>query len=269
MTIQEFMHGINLPEEAQKIVLDYIITNDEYAWWKELFENDFQEFLEKWKKREDSLQWILAFYVRLSSEVYERYQAKQIPDTIYYDTFRDITIWCEECYHKHGEYGLEEVEWIAKSIRMELYRIGRLQYEPMLIKGCEESNLFQLPEGQRVLNVHIPAGEKLEFDTCEESMENARKFFGLDDTLMVCDSWLLSPKLKDILSETSNIIKFQNKFHIVKEHYKFPQAEERIFGEYRDDKESYPENTTLQRSAKAYLLAGGTIGIGVGKVFLK
>ena len=158
MTIQELMRGIELPEKARRIVLDYKMEGDEYLSWKEMFKDDFSLFLEKWKEKEDSKQWILSFYVKMSSEVYEKYLNANIFEGIYYDTFRDITIWCQECYCKYGIYGLEEVEWLAKSIRMELYRIGRLQYEPMVIKNDEESDLFHLSIGKKVLNVHIPAG---------------------------------------------------------------------------------------------------------------
>lgn len=266
MTIQELMRGIELPEKAQRIVLDYEMEEDEYLSWKEMFKDNFSFFLEKWKEKEDSKQWILSFYVKMSGELYEKYVNANISEDIYYDTFRDITIWCQECYCKYGIYGLEEVEWLAKSIRMELYRIGRLQYEPMVIKNDEESDLFHLNIGEKVLNVHIPAGEKLDYMTCVDSMRTAQKFFGQGYTAMVCESWLLSPKLKEVLPETSNIIRFQELFQIVQEHYKFPQAEERIFKTWKSNKAEYPEETTLQRNAKNYLLSGGSIGIGVGVI---
>lgn len=268
MTIQELMRGIELPQKAQKIVLEYEIEEDEYLSWKKMFKDHFLLFLEKWKEKEDSKQWILSFYVKMASEVYEKYLNANISEDVYYDTFRDITIWCRECYCKYGIYGLEEVEWIAKSIRMELYRIGRLQYEPMVIKSNEESELFHLNLGEKVLNVHIPAGEKLDYIACVDSMRTAQKFFVQGYTAMVCDSWLLSPKLKEVLPETSNIIRFQKLFRFVQEHYKFPQAEERIFKIWKSNKSEYPEETTLQRNAKSYLLSGGSIGIGVGVIFI-
>ena len=97
MTIQELMRGIELPEKAQRIVLDYEMEEDEYLSWKEMFKDNFSLFLEKWKEKEDSKQWILSFYVKMSGELYEKYLNANIFEDIYYDTFRDITIWCQEC----------------------------------------------------------------------------------------------------------------------------------------------------------------------------
>ena len=73
MTIQELMRGIELPEKAQRIVLDYEMEEDEYLSWKEMFKDNFSLFLEKWKEKEDSKQWILSFYVKMSGELYEKY----------------------------------------------------------------------------------------------------------------------------------------------------------------------------------------------------
>ena len=60
--------------------------------------------------------------------------------------------------------------------------------------------------------------------------------------------------------------RFQKLFRIVKVHYTFPQAEQRIFGEVLEDKSGYPENTSLQKKAKAYILEGKEPGIGVGVI---
>ncbi len=89
----------------------------------------------------------------------------------------------------------------------------------------------------------------------EKSFESAKKFFSNEDVIFICDSWLLSPELREILPETSNIIRFQKMYHIVEVHYDFPQAEERVFGEIRENKDAYLEENSLQRGLKQYLLA--------------
>lgn len=86
-------------------------------------------------------------------------------------------------------------------------------------------------------------------------MKKAEEFFGKTYKGYTCDSWLLSPVLKQFLSEDSNIIKF---------HYDFPQAEQRIFEDVRDDKENHPEDTVLRRKAKPFYVAGNDIGVGFG-----
>ena len=267
MELQELMTRIHLPKEAQKVVEQYMLSQEKYRNQKELFYQDTRRFLEEWKTSEDHLQWILAFYLKLALEVHEEYQKQGISEKIFDDTFYDITIWCEECYRKYGYYGLEEAGWIAFSIKMKLFRLGRLQFEPMLLSEDMVGKTGILKAGTSVLNVHIPAGEKLDIEECKKSFEQAEAFFGNTYEAYVCDSWLLSPVLKEFLPESSNIVCFQNLFEVVKVHYRFPQAEQRIFQDIREDKENYPEKTVLQKKAKQYILSGKDIGIGIGVRF--
>ena len=44
MTIQELMRGIELPEKAQRIVLDYEMEEDEYLSWKYFFNHNLSFF---------------------------------------------------------------------------------------------------------------------------------------------------------------------------------------------------------------------------------
>lgn len=80
----------------------------------------------------------------------------------------------------------------------------------------------------------------------------------------MCDSWLLSPRLKEVLGEESNILKFQDMFEIVKIYETYPQAEQRVFLDVKKDKQQYPEDTGLRKKLKKYLIEGKNPGIGVG-----
>lgn len=84
--------------------------------------------------------------------------------------------------------------------------------------------------------------------------------------LMHCHSWLLSPEFDDILPPGSNILYFKSLYDVYEEDFSFRQAEERVFGEIRDDIASYPERTGLQRSLKRYLLSGHRVSMGLGFV---
>lgn len=264
MEVLELMSRIQLPEDAQEQVKNTALKEEEYQEWRKLFYKNTSEFFEKWKKLKNRLEWALVFYLRLSAEVYEEYKKKGISDEIFDATFYDITIWCIECHRKYSVWGLAEVEWISVSVQMKLYRLGRLQFEPMILSEDMIGKHETLKAGTSVLGVHIPAGEKLDVCECKKSFAQAKEFFGNTYEAYVCDSWLLSPTLKEFLPETSNIVKFQNMFEIVKVHHKFPQAEQRIFQDIREDKENYPEDTLLQKKAKEYILSGKDIGIGVG-----
>lgn len=263
MTIQELIKSINFSKKAGENALRYCMPEKEFRNWKNLYERDFHTFLAEWEKSAEHFQWGLWFCLKLACETYEWYKEKTISEQIFRDTFADITIWCGECYRKYGIYGLEEVPWIMKSIRMELFRLGRLQFEPMVLTP-EEATRYHLQVGEPVLNVHIPAGEKLGYRACKESFEAAKSFFGEKQATFICDSWLLSPELCEILPKTSNIIRFQKMYQIVEVHYDFSQAEERVFGEVRSDKSEYPEENSLQLTLKQYLLTGKKVGMGRG-----
>lgn len=264
MQTEEVVKRISLMREAREQLKKQTITTEEYLFWKEVFYLDTETFLQMWAERSDKYVWALEFYVRLSTEVYEKYQEKQISDEVFNQTFYDITIWCEECYRKYGIYGLEEVAWIAESVKMNLFRLGRLQFEPIVLEEDMMGEKKTIKAGTPVLNVHIPAGEPLDYEACLDSFRQAEEFFKKKNQIYVCTSWLLSPKLREILPKDSNIIRFQNLFEVTKISYSFRQAEQRIFGEIREDKDNYPENTKLQRSAKAYVMDGKDLGIGKG-----
>ena len=151
-----------------------------------------------------------------------------------------------------GIPGIVEERWLSLPLQMKIFRLGRLQFEPD-------------PEN-KVLHVHIPEGEPLLDEECGKSFAEADRFFGPEYTMYDCESWLLSPKLQKLLKSQSNILKFQNRFEVQKIIYPFRQAEERVFGEIREDKENYPEQTSLQRAVKQLVMTGEDVGIGYGVI---
>ena len=264
MEIWELEERIHLPEGARTAVSSVGISDKEYKKWKNLFEKDFKLFLEKWKQEEKGELWALAFYVHMAADTYEKYVERGIDDKVFAETFYDITIWTEEYYRKHKLYGTDQIWWIGMSIQMKLFRLGRLQFEPMVLEEDLVGKSGILKAGTPVLNVHIPAGAPLEYAECLDSFRRAEDFFGKRNRSYICDSWLLSPALKDMLPETSNIIRFQKLFDVAKVHHTYLQAENRIFEGVLEDKSCYPEETSLQRAMKKYILAGKEPGIGVG-----
>ena len=261
------MNRIKMSAEARKFVCDNLIEEDRYQELKKLFYENNKQFFDAWIHTDNHLQWILPFSLQIACDVYGIYQKKAISDKVFNDTFYDITIWCEECLRKNGFYGLEEAKWIANSINMKLFRLGRLQFEPVVLEDDLIGENIKLVKGTSVLNVHIPAGEKMDYTACLDSLKQAEDFFGNSYVAYMCDSWLLSPVLKEFLPEESNIVKFQNIFEIIKVYHDFPQAEERIFQDVRKDKENYPENSSLQKKAKRYILEGKDLGIGIGAFY--
>lgn len=118
-------------------------------------------------------------------------------------------------------------------------------------------------KGSPVINIHIPQGEKLDREACQKSLEWARHTYGTKYPY-VCHSWLLYPGLQNVLRETSNILRFQQRFKIIEVDYKEREAEWRVFGTVKNVITEYPEGTSLQRGVKEYLLEGNILGNGWG-----
>lgn len=255
MTIETLMEKISLPKEGQDCVQDFPMTETFYQSFKELFYEDSKAFFAEADRRTDRERLYLYLYIRMAADLYPAFVEKGISGKVYVDTFYDITIWYNQCVKKKGVPGLVEERWLSLALRMKIFRLGRLQFEP--------------DEDRHVLHVHIPEGEPLDDAACGESFAIAEEFFGPEYTIFDCESWLLSPKLQKLLKPDSNILKFQNRFQIEKIIYPFRQAEERVFGRVREDKEQYPESTSLQRAVKAMVLTGEDVGIGYGVIYRK
>lgn len=209
--------------------------------------------------QEDNGLTVLKMYLHWLDDMRARYEALGIPEDVYQDNLKDIALWCEDFTAKTGLPGIRQWRWVGKSLRLELFRLGRLQFEPITLEEEIVHGGRIYPVGTPALSVHIPAGEPLDPDAALDSFRQAEAFFpryfGKTYPLFICYSWLMAPTLKEVLPPTSRILQFQSMFETA---YTRPnrQAEERVFGFLSDDTHAYPENTSLQRALKAYLLSG-------------
>ena len=210
----------------------------------------------------------LAVVLKLAADVKEKYDKFGIDEKIYYDTMSDIKIWCE----KTGNKGIKEYMWLKNHLKFELFRLGRLQFQ---IYPCNNKTLIynKLPfkYGDNLIYIHIPEGEKLNIQKCEESIDTAKKFFAryfsqYKYEYFFCESWLLFDGNRDFMAEDSNIVKFMGLFDECYSMKIDVQAIERIYGKRKLIKKNYSENTDLQRRAKAYMLSGNKLGVGVAVI---
>lgn len=224
------------------------------------------EALEAFAEQENGLR-ILRFYLEWAVKLKEQYDAIGIPEQVFWDGMKDLAIWAEDYYAKHGVPGFAEWGWVATTLSLKIFRLGRLQFEPMELDAAIVCNGHTYPEGTMVLNVHIPAGQPLDVAQVRAAMDYAPVFFDTyfrkTFTLFHCHSWLLSPQLKELLPEESRILQFQNLFSVCQVDQE-RQAEERVFGFAADDPATYPEETSLQKKMKAAILAGKSFGMGCG-----
>ncbi len=149
-------------------------------------------------------------------EAYEKKCTERgIPEKIILDTLSDIAIWCTNWSNIKGELYLGELTWLIRHLRMRLFRLGRLQF--CMGKAAHDIPKYGVKQGDRVLEVHIPQGEKLNIDACRASLKAAENFFATyfpDEqyTVFTCHSWMLDETLRNYLPEQSGILRFGDLF---------------------------------------------------------
>lgn len=168
-----------------------------------------------------------------------------------------------------GTYGLGGLALWSPPLRFRGadYQLGRLEFNRVEIALANGVCGW-------ALNVHIPAGEPLTPASCDEAFTAARDFFSqhfADEptTFFTCSSWLLDPQLADYLPATSNIVQFQQRFHLVPiptradGTYEDHVLLEYLFSRLHDQPviptgllDVLPQATTLQRAYLTHLRAG-------------
>jgi GNAT-like C-terminal domain/N-acyltransferase N-terminal domain len=142
-----------------------------------------------------------------------------------------------------GEPGSWWVEWIEMIWAGKLSELGRLQFED---------------SGAGVLAVHIPeTGRPLDSAACDASFVRAREVYPRHHTAR-CTSWLLDPRLVDVLPATSNIVRFQRRFALVDEGREANDDVLRfVFHTYDTDLEKLAPQTTLEHALVEGMRSGG------------
>lgn len=259
MNINIFWEKINLSkellEEIENLEKNFAEVNSLCG----LYEKDHKDFYKTILEKEKSELWFLYLYSFMACKTYDKYLERRIPDIIFWNTFMDIRFWCENYEREYGKKGLGAHDWFYRHIDLKLFRFGRLQFEEMYLEEDLIGKEITIPKGTKVLNIHIPQGEKLAWKDCRESISMAEKFWGKDE-IYICHSWLLYPGLADLLGENSNIRRFAKHFTILSTDFKEREAEWRIFGKVERIISDYPEETLLQKRTKEYLLSGKVLG---------
>lgn len=193
---------------------------------------------------------MLCSMLRCGLTAWNRYQEMGISRKIYIDTMACFSRFVNEHLESYGCFGFDRDFWTVRQISCKLFRIGQLEYE------------LTTREGVPVISLHIPSDAILERPLLRASYLQARELIGqiqeaYTDAPMRCSSWLLSPTLKELLPAQSRILDFQRSFSIIPcgsgESYKLW-----VFLDPRLTVDQFPENTSLQRRLKAFLLDGGS-----------
>ena len=168
-------------------------------------------------------------------------------------------------------YEDEEGSFMATYTETEDAHIGHVYDERGFVS--KESHTFQKSEwntlftgGSGMVSIHIPHAARFDPATVDKTLERTKEilkecFPEFEYKLFFCGSWLLDPKLCEILPEGSNIVNFCRRFKplAVKDNgtcvfgFIFSQPSTNC------DISSLPESTSLQRTLKKYYLDGNAI----------
>ena len=194
-------------------------------------------------------------YVMLKSALisYDKYTGLNIPEEIYAASMKSFTRFISESFSFFGHYAFDRSWWSGRFLSLTIFRIGELEYE--ILSDSEE------------ISIHIPSDADL--SNVDESINESREFFSTffpqcESYTYVCLSWLLSPALDLLLNEQSKILKFKSKFKITDFYPNDEGYKQWIFKNSALSPENFPEETTLQKKAKSYVLSGGKIGEAKG-----
>lgn len=259
--MEQLCRQINMPGEVTRELTALHQTLEEFSCLEQIMDPDrWDEGLARLKEAlgEDPRGLKrLCCMLRCAMKARAEYERLGIPENIYVDTMAAFSRFVREHKESYGVYGFNRGSWTPRQVSLVLLRIGQLEYE-----------LTDL-NGEDAVSLHIPTDVDLRPQVLVPSLkaglaELYRLFPRYRGKPVYCRSWLLSPLLKDLLPESSNILQFQKLFRVEPEGIPGNDVLLWVFKNPKLPKEAYPENTSLQRRLKAFFLEGGVFLEGQG-----
>lgn len=161
-------------------------------------------------------------------------------------------------YRKYNGVRISQMLWATYFIRVRIIEIGRLQYE----YENTENNIS-------IIKIHIPKGQKLDFTEVKKSIEKSKseleQIFKLNEMKYICNSWLLSNQIYNMLDKSSNISLFHNLFVVEDGENCIDDILNFVYEINEcDDYNQLSEKTSLQKKIKERLLKDKKIYLGLG-----
>jgi len=199
---------------------------------------------------------LLTIYLITALRTREMYAEKGIEDSIFIETIKSLTRFSLEHKVTFDEYGFDRAWWMYRHLSLNLFRLGVLE--------------FEMKHEDDILSVHIPSDAIMTREALDASYAWAKRFFAeyfshFSNKSIECNTWLLSPSLKNLLPTGSKILNFAADYEILSSE---PDAQSFMMWVYKKeypDIDSLPEDTSLQRAIKRHLHMGGKIGDARGK----
>lgn len=195
------------------------------------------------------------------------YEKRGIGREIFLATMAFMARFSGETFVRRGRAEWTWGWWFPRQLALQEFRLGALEYEM-----TEGAAFGGKPSGgnKRRIFLHIPADADLSDGAVDASLATARAFFSkyfpaFADAEYVCESWMLSPALSEIMPETSRVRRFSERFSVAFWEEDSPAFRDWIFpSAVTAPAEKLPEETSLQRAVKRHLLAGGKVGWAEG-----
>lgn len=214
----------------------------------------------------------------------DKYVQLGISDKIFFDTMHDIAVWIDDCKHFTGKAGLDEMNWIVNHLNIEIFQLGRLQFQlsKYYFSLKYDKGDTHIKYGEKCLNMHIPRGGAMTPERVADSIAIAKSFFkkhfsNYPTYYVICHSWLFYSGNKNFVDEKSNIARFVERFETVGQCDAPAQTFRWLFSYIKSDVtliaqkvksgnycdlSQLPQDTAMQKRAVEYLKNGGKFGDG-------
>ena len=169
------------------------------------------------------------------------------------------------------------VDWAKEAVGYETYTKGPW---PLLHASAKWFRLGELEfelnqeNEKKEVHIHIPAKSRLTPEILKQTFKTEKAFMkeyfpDWADLTHSCESWMMSPCLKELLPADSKILYFQSLFDIQKYTPTYRWCLEfvfnlEVFQQQNLDFHTLREDTSLQRAMKKYILEGGNPGEAYG-----
>ncbi len=211
----------------------------------------------------------MVFLLMCAEALHDIYYIKELPDEMFWDAMSDLRCKVVECKAWYDIWGTCTIQWLRGYFHMERFGFGRLNYDTIEFPYDDYKGV--LKKGDTVWTCHVPSKGPLLVEDVLESFKRAHAFY--KDELkngilpIACRSWLSYTPHYDVFPENSNLRKFYDLFDIIDNEEGAGSNICRIFNVLEtDDYSTLPENTTLQKRFKKFLMEGNIMGEGFGMV---
>ena len=177
MSPLDLARKLRLPQEVIGQLSAFTVPEEAALRLQEAFRQDPKVFEIAAREYENSDLLVLSLYLRWAMDTHFLYAIRGMDWGIFDATFQDLTECCRDFYDRTGKAGLNHWEWVGLAIKMQLFRLGKLEFRPNVLKEELTMEGQSYPAGTKVLEVWFPSDESLDDETIEETLAQGKDFF--------------------------------------------------------------------------------------------